>query len=378
MIVAGLLWTDKLRSDADALLGLFVGCIASHMAIKFVIYNFIADEEIRHQMNTFLGLCYGPLFYLYTLKIADQTFMPISRWYVFIPFLFGTIAYFTVAGVIYFSRSSGYPLLHGYNLVSSWAILFLNVYFAIASLQVRKNYVDKIKASESKMIKMIAAYFMAISALPAPVYIYQYFDGNDAGVPLFLRTFSYAALCLLCVLIIYFRYVAIQIPASKTLSPQADLIVTDLSISETLAGNSVLQTEPFNRKSSLSEERMEEIWKALEEYTQVKRCFSDSDLNLDKLAEATRINKYHISETLNSFDGKSFYQYINEYRIHHAIGQMESLCKADEDINFMSIAYAAGFKAKSSFNRYFKEITGTTPTEHLRSVQAFTESNSYS
>ena len=72
------------------------------------------------------------------------------------------------------------------------------------------------------------------------------------------------------------------------------------------------------------------------------------------------------------------YKYINGYRIHHAIGQMESLCKADEDINFMSIAYAAGFKAKSSFNRYFKEITGTTPTEHLRSVQAFTDSNSYS
>ncbi|GGH26730.1 hypothetical protein GCM10007423_11950 [Dyadobacter endophyticus] len=94
--------------------------------------------------------------------------------------------------------------------------------------------------------------------------------------------------------------------------------------------------------------------------------FTDCDLNLDKLANLTGINKYHLSETLNSFAGKPFYQYVNEYRIAYALKEMEIISGQSEEFNFLSLAYKSGFKAKSSFNRYFKEITGFTPSEHLK------------
>jgi AraC-like DNA-binding protein len=101
--------------------------------------------------------------------------------------------------------------------------------------------------------------------------------------------------------------------------------------------------------------------------------FKACDLNLDKLASLTGINKYHLSETLNGFVGKSFYQYINEYRVSYALKQMESMSSTrGEDFNVLSLAYKSGFKAKSSFNRYFKEITGFTPSEYQKVI---TESN---
>ena len=98
--------------------------------------------------------------------------------------------------------------------------------------------------------------------------------------------------------------------------------------------------------------------------------FADCDLNLDKLAALTGVNKYHLSETLNNFAGKSFYQYVNEYRIAYSLKQMENVPATQRgDFNFLSLAYKSGSKAKSSFNRYFKEITGFTPSEHLKAIR---------
>ena len=124
----------------------------------------------------------------------------------------------------------------------------------------------------------------------------------------------------------------------------------------------------MGKKAPLSVSRQQEIWNSLERHLEEHRTFTDSELNLDKLALATGINKYHISETLNSFGACSFYQYINEHRIRYAINKMQRLHQDESPVNVLSLAYDAGFKAKSSFNKYFKEMTGLTPTEHLRAL----------
>lgn len=71
---------------------------------------------------------------------------------------------------------------------------------------------------------------------------------------------------------------------------------------------------------------------------------------------------------LNGYKRKPFYRYINEYRIEYFKNMIEKAIEKNENINFLSFAYEAGFKSKSSFNRYFKEIIGKTPSEYYKNL----------
>lgn len=357
MIVLALLWKNKLRSSGDDLLILLVACIASHLAIKFFIFNFIADEQVRRQMNTFIGFCYGPLLYLYALKVSHaKSFIPASRWYVFLPFILGAIAYFTVAGVLFFSKYSDYRLLTWYNNISTFSIVATELCFTFLALQVSRKSLPAEKVKEKKMIERIAICFCFISIVSIPFFISSYF--SDMVHPLLLRSIVYVVLTYLCIWIGYHRLLINNHSGTIT------YMIND-AVSEKMETG---KDPTLQRRSPLSEERQKEIWEILESQVKDHKIFADSELNLDKLAMATGINKYHISETLNTYAQKSFYQYINEYRIHYALTQMQILHRKEIPVNVLSLAYDAGFRAKSSFNRYFKEITGFTPTEHLKSL----------
>lgn len=352
IIVVALLWKNKLKSSGDGLLMLLVGCIATHLGIKFLIYSLVTDAHVRQQMNTFIGFCYGPLLYLYAVKSRDEHFVPASKWYVFLPLVLGAIAYFTVAGVLFVSKSSDYRLLGWYNEISTFALLAAQLFFAFLALRISNKDLDQAKFREKKMIKHIAGCFFAITLFSIPFWTSTYL--SVWVEPFLVRSVIYAILTLICILIGYEKIFDTE-PMPEQIS--VDLLDVKASV------------EATPRKLQLSLERQQEIWAILENHLHEHKVFADSELNLDKLALATGLNKYHISETLNTYAQISFYQYINGHRIHYAIDQMEVLNRKDIPVNVLSLAYDAGFRAKSSFNRYFKEITGFTPTEHLKSLE---------
>lgn len=361
IVAAGMLWKGKVRTSTDTLLIMFIACIACHLSIKFVIYNFVSDEQVRQQMNTFIGFCYGPLLYLYARKVRDDAFMPATRWYAFLPFVAGAIAYFTIAGVIMFSGTSGYKLLKWYNLGSYAGILLSDIGYAMLALRIR-NRLGEHQIVEKRIISIIAWCFLGMVSISGPVYLANTFFHADLMIP--VRIITYTALSGICVMIVYYKFVAGAAPVVGNLA-------SDMALNAIAAP---LQNEipeaALSKKAVLPADKQKEIWASLEEQMHRHHFFTDCDLNLDKLASLTGINKYHLSETLNSFAGKSFYQYINEYRVAYALKQIESLSSArPEDVNFLSLAYKSGFKAKSSFNRYFKEITGFTPSEHLKMLR---------
>ncbi|WP_222165663.1 helix-turn-helix domain-containing protein [Edaphocola aurantiacus] len=362
-----LLWQNKLRSNADNLLIMLMVCIAAHLSIKFVIFNFVQDQQVRQQMNTFIAYCYGPLLYLYALKRNNPSLIPASKWYVFIPVLIGFVGYTSITGVLIYAPADGYRLLHWYNEISFWTLVGSDLFFALSTLHlIRQDEHNKIK--EKQLITRLAYCFLVISGLAFGFYIAGKYMGTQYVI--LSRSVVYSMLVYMCVLIIRHKYMTVQevSPEKEQVLPQqapAEMTLVAFEMQEPAADH-ILAVQ---RKHGLQEQAQQKIWADLERYLQQHKLFTDMDLSLDKLAAAMDISKYHLSETLNNHGNTTFYRYINEQRVHYAQEQIAYLHGQGISINMLSVALDSGFKAKSSFNRYFKELLGLTPTEYIRSLE---------
>ncbi|UUC43863.1 helix-turn-helix domain-containing protein [Flavobacterium cerinum] len=103
----------------------------------------------------------------------------------------------------------------------------------------------------------------------------------------------------------------------------------------------------------------------LEKCVRETDIYRNPDISLEMLSVETTIPKHHLSQLLNGYLGKNFYQYIAELRIEYALTRLQN----DSGIKIESLAYDCGFNSKTSFNRYFKEYTGCLPSYYKTKVQ---------
>ena len=96
----------------------------------------------------------------------------------------------------------------------------------------------------------------------------------------------------------------------------------------------------------------------------LNKPYQKNDLTLNQLADLLGIHPNHLSQVINEFSHKNFFDFINHYRIEAA---KEMLSEPDQDNTIIEIAYAVGFNTKSTFNAAFKKNTGTTPSVFKRS-----------
>jgi len=82
-------------------------------------------------------------------------------------------------------------------------------------------------------------------------------------------------------------------------------------------------------------------------------------VSLDMLAERTGLPRHQLTLVFNQYYNKSFYQFIASARIEYA---MDRMLDRDDSATLDSLSYECGFNSKTSFNRYFKEHTGMTPS----------------
>lgn len=99
-----------------------------------------------------------------------------------------------------------------------------------------------------------------------------------------------------------------------------------------------------------------------------EKVYTNSELTLDELAVMIAVSRHHLSESINQFIGKTFYQYINEYRINQVVVLMDKHKDSKVSPNILSLAFEAGFHSKSSFNQYFKKVIGCTPSAYMRKM----------
>jgi AraC-like DNA-binding protein len=97
------------------------------------------------------------------------------------------------------------------------------------------------------------------------------------------------------------------------------------------------------------------------------------ELSLAELAKILDISKSELTSLLNYHMGTNFFSFVNQYRLKTVLQKLED--PKQNHLTILSIAFDCGFNSKSTFNNFFKEHTGVTPTAYRRN-QSIPESNS--
>jgi AraC-like DNA-binding protein len=122
-------------------------------------------------------------------------------------------------------------------------------------------------------------------------------------------------------------------------------------------------TKPKYQKSSLTSDEAARIHAQLQQVMLKEKLFKNPELNLGELAESLSIHPNNLSQVINSFENKTFYDYINSLRID----EFKNLVADPQNNQYtlLSLAFECGFNSKTAFNRNFKKSTGLSPSEYM-------------
>ena len=119
-------------------------------------------------------------------------------------------------------------------------------------------------------------------------------------------------------------------------------------------------------KSSLGQHALISIELALDKIMTNQKLFTNGDLKLQDVADATGISANDISQTINVRKNMKFTDYLNALRIAEALELMNS-----EEYNgnkLLAVAIDSGFNNKTSFLNAFKKSQGITPSQYKKQL----------
>ncbi len=104
----------------------------------------------------------------------------------------------------------------------------------------------------------------------------------------------------------------------------------------------------------------------IRKYMVIEKPYLNRELTIYDLSDQLKIPRHILSELINEHMGKNFYHLINDYRVNEVKERMK---REDlKQLTILAIAFDSGFNSKSSFNTIFKEKTGQTPSEYLKTL----------
>lgn len=117
--------------------------------------------------------------------------------------------------------------------------------------------------------------------------------------------------------------------------------------------------KPKYEKSSLSEERKNEILQKLTRLFEQEKYYTNNIISLTDTAKTIGEASHHVSQVINEKLNKSFFDMLSEYRI----GEAKRKLVENSNLTIEEIAEQVGYNSKAAFNKAFKNYTGKTPSE---------------
>lgn len=121
--------------------------------------------------------------------------------------------------------------------------------------------------------------------------------------------------------------------------------------------------DKIRERLNVTDSEIEKLNKLLDDKMNKDMLYTNPELSLKSLSEQMGIHPNLLSYLINETYKKNISTYINTLRVNDFI-----LNANDKQNNetYLTLAFNAGFNSKATFNRIFKELIGTTPSNYLK------------
>jgi AraC-like DNA-binding protein len=367
--LATILITKKGKTEADQILVLWLVAIGLHLT---AFYLFVTGKNLSFPYLLGLEfpfpLLHGPFLYVYTAAVTNQKILGRSRAVHFAPFFFSYLPLFPFIFssyehkiFVYRNNGVGYETLNSIMVV---IIIISGIVYVALSLRLLKKHQQIVRNQFSYAEKINLAWLRYLIYGIGVIWIVVIF-GKDPAI--------YSTVVGFVIILGYFGIKQVGIFTQK--SPFESRDKNDyLEVQPPLPVDRQSEGEPRKakyHKSSLDAAGAERIHEALTRLMNEKKLYTNPELTLAELAQALNVHPNNLSQVINTYEHKSFYDYINFKRIAE-FNRIVSLPE-NQKFTLLGLARDCGFNSKTSFNRNFKNIIGRSPTQYLKQANILLE-----
>ncbi|CAD5255136.1 MULTISPECIES: helix-turn-helix domain-containing protein [unclassified Imperialibacter] len=369
--LAVLLITKKAKSEADLILAAWLTAIGFHLCFFYLTFS---DQFLSFPFllgfNFPLPLLHGPFLFLYTSALTNQNTPAKYKAAHFIPFvlLYGLFLPFILLPEeqkveVFKNEGSGYEVE---MLVMISSIMISGVVYVGLSLWKLNEHKKTIQDQFSSAEKINLAWLRYLIYGIGLIWLFVLF-AEDVMI--------FNAVVVFVFFLGYFGIRQVGIFSQGYPTPEKLLPATALAVHGTatpgnpVSGQNNKPAAPKYQRSGLSDEAAAKLHSSLGEIMEKEKLYTNTELTLTELAKALDVHPHYLSQVINTFEGKTFYDYINTLRVE----EFKRLVALPESKKFTLLALAldCGFNSKTSFNRNFKSVTGLAPSEYLKRTTTY-------
>ncbi|RJG51522.1 helix-turn-helix transcriptional regulator [Motilimonas pumila] len=361
--IQGVVFAITAFCKKELLLASWLGLFSFEVINKILLASQILPNATQWLGYWFsLDLLYGPLFYLWVVKLLTGKLLARWQYLHFVPFV--VFLAFKLTATLSWSGAERLHAIHQALSYGNWhsptsSIDFLNgyiiyiplIYSLLAGylLAMRKNLPQQ---PLSSIAKVRVNWLLAMVALQIAMWFFVIFLLHYLPVtPIngFLISYIPAVLWLnaLAWLSMLYQPIVVQAVKIRDEHPVTDTGLANLSKAD-------------NEAAKVPLEQAEQIAQKIEQAMK-QGLFKQPKLSLDQLANDIKVAPYRVSQVLNEHLAISFFDLVNGYRIKAV---QENLADPQNHHTILDIAFCNGFNSKSTFNTCFKKQVGLTPSQY--------------
>lgn len=343
-----LLISKKNKSASDWVLTLWVFAV---LVTQFLLYVLITEDVYRFPF--LLGiehpvpLLHGVFLYLYVGFLTAQLpknrkflllhILPIAAVYLYLVPFFALSADQKIE--VYRNGGAGYELFMNLKF---YAIALSGIFYVTWSVVLLRKHWNNIRDQFSDLEKVNLQWLRILTFGMGGIWILVILFRNDvltlAGIVVFVFLIGFFGV----------RQAVIFSPGQ----PPADAD----------------EEKKKYPKSGLTEEASQRLHETLIQLMTRDALYKKSDLTINELSSRLGVHPNYLSQVINQTEKKNFFDFVNTYRFEEFKRLIAS--NKNQQFTLLSLAYDCGFSSKSSFNRYFKKVTGQTPSEYSAATPA--------